>query len=178
MTAVPPDVEGSIADRMSDEKCEDGRYRAPALEKGLDILELLAAERGPVTRKEIFNRLGRSRGELSRMVHALEFRGYIERDAVSDGYRLSDRSLLMDRPQPCTRTLIETALPVMRQLALSLGQSCHLVLRPGSAALERDSRRSPAVHYPRIAPRIRRYLSRRGPSPIMTGMCPVYAVHR
>lgn len=105
----------------------DRRYRAPALEKGLDILELLAAERGPVTRKELFDRLGRSRGELSRMVQALEFRGYIERDVAKDGYRLSDRLFSMDRPQPCTHSLIETALPVMRQLALSIGQSCHLV---------------------------------------------------
>ncbi len=107
---------------------EDRRYRAPALEKGLDILELLATESEPVTLTGIVNRLGRSHGELFRMVQVLEFRGYIEQDAGSDGYRLSDRLFSLGMQQPRTRSLIEVALPVMRQLALSLGQSCHLAL--------------------------------------------------
>ena len=107
---------------------EDRRYRAPALEKGLDILELLATESEPVTLTGIVNRLGRSHGELFRMVQVLEFRGYIEQDSGSDGYRLSDRLFSLGMQQPRTRSLIEVALPVMRQLALSLGQSCHLAL--------------------------------------------------
>jgi DNA-binding IclR family transcriptional regulator len=110
---------------------EDGdsrRYRAPALEKGLDILELLARESEPVTLTGIVNRLGRSHGELFRMVQVLEFRGYIEQDAAFDGYRLSDRLFSLGMQQPRTRNLIEIALPVMRQLAASVGQACHLAL--------------------------------------------------
>ncbi|UIJ46660.1 IclR family transcriptional regulator [Sphingomonas cannabina] len=107
---------------------EDRRYRAPALEKGLDILELLANESEPVTLTGIVNRLGRSHGELFRMVQVLEFRGYIEQDPASDGYRVSDRLFSLGMQQPRMRNLIEVALPVMRQLTLSLGQSCHLAL--------------------------------------------------
>lgn len=112
-----------------DESGEAGRrYRAPALEKGLDILELLASEERPVTLTGIVTRLGRSHGELFRMIQVLEFRGYIEQDPGDDGYRLTDRLFSLGMQQPRTRNLIEVALPVMRQLALAVGQSCHLAL--------------------------------------------------
>ena len=39
---------------------EEDRYRAPALDKGLDILELLAGIDGGLTQAEIAKRLGRS----------------------------------------------------------------------------------------------------------------------
>jgi DNA-binding IclR family transcriptional regulator len=104
------------------------RYRAPALEKGLDILELLATETRPVTLTGIVNRLGRSHGELFRMIQVLEFRGYIEQDGGEDGYRLTDRLFSLGMQQPRTRNLTEVALPVMRQLSQAVGQSCHLAL--------------------------------------------------
>ena len=106
----------------------DSRYRAPALEKGLDILELLATEARPMTLTAIVNRLERSHGELFRMVQVLEFRGYIEQDPSNEGYRLTDRLFSLGMQQPRTRNLIEAALPVMRQLASTVGQSCHLAL--------------------------------------------------
>jgi DNA-binding IclR family transcriptional regulator len=106
----------------------DPRYRAPALEKGLDILELLAAAPRPLTLTAIVNSLERSHGELFRMVQVLEHRGYIEQDPADDGYRLTDRLFSLGMQQPRTANLIEAALPVMRQLALEVGQSCHLAL--------------------------------------------------
>lgn len=107
---------------------EGGRYRAPALEKGLDVLELLASAPHPMTLTAIVNRLGRSHGELFRMVQVLEYRGYIEQDPGADGYQLTDRLFSLGMQQPRTRNLIEAALPIMRQLTLAVGQSCHLAL--------------------------------------------------
>ena len=117
-----------MAERDGEDEGDERRYRAPALEKGLDILELLAAESRPVTLTGIVNKLGRSHGELFRMVQVLEFRGYIEQDPEADGYRLTDRLFSLGMQQPRTRNLIEIALPVMRQLTLAVGQSCHLAL--------------------------------------------------
>jgi DNA-binding IclR family transcriptional regulator len=115
--------------KVAEDKSEiDSRYRAPALEKGLDILELLATEARPMTLTAIVNRLERSHGELFRMVQVLEFRGYIEQDPSNEGYRLTDRLFSLGMQQPRTRNLIEAALPVMRQLASDVGQSCHLAL--------------------------------------------------
>jgi DNA-binding IclR family transcriptional regulator len=107
---------------------DDRRYKAPALEKGLDILELLATSSSPMTLTAIVNQLGRSHGELFRMVQVLEFRGYIEQDLSADGYLLTDRLFSLGMQRPKTHSLVEVALPVMRQLAQDLGQSCHLAL--------------------------------------------------
>ena len=61
-----------------------GGYSAPALEKGLDIVELLAAASTPLSTRAIAERIGRSKGEIFRMVFVLLQRGYLVRDATSD----------------------------------------------------------------------------------------------
>ena len=104
------------------------RYRAPALEKGLDILELVASQAAPLTAAEIVRRLDRSHGELFRMIQVLEFRGFIERAPDSEGYHLTDRLFALGMGQPKIKGLIEIALPRMRELAEAAGQSCHLTV--------------------------------------------------
>jgi len=47
------------------------RYTAPALEKGLDILELLASVSEALTHSEIASRLGRTITEVFRMLVCL-----------------------------------------------------------------------------------------------------------
>src|SRR5690348_5205293 len=59
---------------------ETDRYRAPALDKGLDILELLAAEDGAFTQVEIAKALGRTPNEIYRMLDRLVRRGYVSRN--------------------------------------------------------------------------------------------------
>ena len=51
------------------------RYAAPALDKGLDILEALAAQPGGLTQAEIAAALQRSVGEIFRMLETLLRRG-------------------------------------------------------------------------------------------------------
>jgi DNA-binding IclR family transcriptional regulator len=104
------------------------RYRAPALEKGLDILELLVAESAALTVSNIAQKLGRSTGELFRMIQVLEQRGFVEQSRESGAYRLSGRLLSLGMDQPVVKTLVEIALPHMRQLSLDIGQSCHLAM--------------------------------------------------
>ncbi len=65
---------------------ESDRYRAPALDKGLDILELLASVDGGLTQAEISKRLNRSPNEFYRMLDRLVRRGYVTR---IDGDRYS-----------------------------------------------------------------------------------------
>ena len=108
---------------------EDRKYRAPALEKGLDVLELLSANGEPMTPSQMSATLGRSVSELFRMIQVLEFRGYIEQSA--DGYRLTNRLFTLGMSQAPIRSLVDVALPVMRSLAAETSQSCHLVVPSG-----------------------------------------------
>jgi len=110
----------------------DRKYRAPALEKGLDILELLARAGSPMTTSQMAVTLGRSVSELFRMVLALEYRDYIEAAPDGrDGYVLTNKLFTLGIAQGSARSLLETALPIMKDLAREIGQSCHLVVPSG-----------------------------------------------
>ena len=106
----------------------ESKYRAPALEKGLDILELLAREGEPLTTSQIANLLGRSVSELFRMALTLEARGYIAQVDGREGYGLTNKLFSLGIAQTPTRNLIELALPQMKLLAEEIGQSCHLTV--------------------------------------------------
>lgn len=106
------------------------RYQAPALKKGLEILELLATAEQPLSMSDISGALGRSVGEIFRMLQVLEEHRYIARD--DDGYRLTNRLFALGMGRPPVRDLTITALPVMNALARATGQSCHLAVASGA----------------------------------------------
>ena len=104
------------------------QYAAPALEKGLDVIELLSREEEGLTVSEIARALGRSVSELFRMLVVLEQRGYIHMPAGTDRYRLTLKLFeLAHRFRPVQR-LTAVATPAMRALASRIEQSCHLVI--------------------------------------------------
>jgi DNA-binding IclR family transcriptional regulator len=105
------------------------RYRAPALDKGLDILELLSGERQPMSVSLISQRLGRSMNELFRMIQVLEYRGFIEQADSGAGYRATRKLFSLGMEHAPVKNLLEIALPVMRELAQRIAQSCHLAVR-------------------------------------------------
>ena len=56
---------------------ENDKYRAPALDKGLDILELLATSPEGMTKAEIAKGVERSPNETYRMLRTLVRRNYV-----------------------------------------------------------------------------------------------------
>jgi DNA-binding IclR family transcriptional regulator len=121
-----PDRPAMTGVKMSTEK---GKYRAPALQKGLEILELLAARAAAMPISDISAALGRSVSEIFRMLQVLEEHGYIARNG--DGYRLTNRLFTLGMAQPPVRELLACALPEMHALAAATGQSCHLAIVSG-----------------------------------------------
>jgi DNA-binding IclR family transcriptional regulator len=103
------------------------RYRAPALDKGLDILELLSKEPSGLTRSEIVRAMGRSQGEIYRMLERLVARDYVTR-LEGDRYELSMKLFVLATRYPPISRLITAAAPKMVQFARSALQSCHLAV--------------------------------------------------
>lgn len=101
-------------------------YAAPALDKGLDILELLCSNEQPLNQREIANRLGRSVGEIYRMLSCLVERKYIA--LHGDSYYLTLKIFELAHRNPPTQRLLQEARPVMQYLASTLDQSCHLTV--------------------------------------------------
>jgi DNA-binding IclR family transcriptional regulator len=104
---------------------------APALEKGLDLLEALAAESRGLSQKQLAERVGRSVGEIFRMLVALERRGYVARDPATSEYTLTLKLFRIASQSPPTARLLQAALPAMEQLAGRVRLSCHLAVLHG-----------------------------------------------
>jgi DNA-binding IclR family transcriptional regulator len=102
-------------------------YAAPALDKGLDILELLCRSEGSLSQKEMASRLGRSVSEIYRMVSCLVDRNYVSQVDESS-YAITTKLFELSHINPPTHRLLFEAMPVMQRLAKDLDQSCHLTV--------------------------------------------------
>ena len=116
------------ADERSDRQ---SRYRVPAVDKALDILELLAAESDGLPMAALAERLGRTISEIYRTVQQLEMRGYIERSLDGDRYSITMKLFQLAHAAPRVRSLASRALPIMEKLAFEIEQSCHLAVLEG-----------------------------------------------
>lgn len=108
-------------------EAESRSYSAPALEKGLDILETLCHSEQPLSQKDIAHRLGRSVGEIYRMIACLVNRNYV---ALVDEntYSITTKLFELSHINPPTHRLLFEATPIMQRLAGELDQSCHLTV--------------------------------------------------
>lgn len=106
---------------------DQDRYRAPALDKGLDILELLAGVDGGLSQAEIAKKLDRSPNEFYRMLDRLVKRGYVAR-LDGDRYVLTLKLFGLAQLHAPTRRLASLAMPLMRQLADVTQQENHIVV--------------------------------------------------
>jgi DNA-binding IclR family transcriptional regulator len=106
-------------------------YPTPALEKGLDILELFAGTPEGLTVSEAARRLNRTVSEIFRMILCLEQRGYLAQSPNKERYHLTLRLFRLAQEHPPTKRLVTEALPIMHWLAHELRQSCHLGIIDG-----------------------------------------------
>lgn len=112
-----------------------GSYAAPALEKAFMVIELLADNPRGLLASEIAAALGRSLGELFRIVVVMEEAGYLQKSPVNDRYTVTYKFLDVAYRATPAQQLTVAALPEMESLALATGQSCHLVVPKGGEGL-------------------------------------------
>ncbi|WP_428929429.1 IclR family transcriptional regulator [Marinibacterium sp. SX1] len=120
---------------ISDDTPETDKYRAPALSKGLDILELLASEPNGKSQVEIAKQLGRTTPEIFRMLMVLCQRGYVEQRAEDDRYHLTTRMFELAHRHPPIRRLNSLAGEAMQRLANEVNQSMHMSILHGGRVL-------------------------------------------
>ena len=112
---------GEVVDDIGD------RYRAPALDKGLDILELLAATEEGLSQAEIAKALDRTPNEIYRMLDRLVRRQYVARTA-GDRYELTLKLFALAHQHAPVRRLVSQAMPELRAFVRAAGQACHLAI--------------------------------------------------
>ena len=122
------------------------KYTAPALEKGLDILEHLSRSETGLTQAEIARALGRSVSEIFRMLVVLQDRGYLALDMGTDRYVLTTLMFEIAHRTPLIRRLTSAAAPLMRDLAQRINQSVHLAILAEESVLIVGQVDPPARH--------------------------------
>lgn len=124
-------------------KKQNGAYSAPALEKGLDIIELLSQQETGLTQSEIARALDRSVSEIFRMLMVLVDRGYVSQDPLSDRYILTTFIFEIAHRIPIVGRLTAAAGPLMRDLTHEVNQSVHLAIQSDGAVLVVGQTNSP-----------------------------------
>ena len=109
-------------------------YSAPALSKGLEILEVLSMHETGLSLKELAQALEKTVSEIFRMVAVLEGHGYI-RLSTDGRYVLTLRLFEVAHRHPPIKSLIESAAPLMHQLSDEIRQECHLSIYQGGKAI-------------------------------------------
>jgi len=138
--------------KSEDDDDADGselRYRAPALEKGLDIVEVLAASPRPMPPKLISEKLNKSVSELFRMVQVLESRGYVAMAENQSGYELTNKLFSLGMSRGVSKNLLDHAIPAMRGLSENILQACHLVVASDDQVVvigQMDAPAAPSFH--------------------------------
>jgi DNA-binding IclR family transcriptional regulator len=103
---------------------EESAYSAPALDKGLDILEALCQCENGLTQQEIAARLGRNLGEIYRMLTSLVRRNYVAN--YGNVYTITSKLFQMSHFHPPTYRLLTEAMPIMEELSRDISFPCDL----------------------------------------------------
>lgn len=131
---------------MSDNKPQSGKgngpvrsaklqkYSAPALEKGLEILEYLSMQQDGKSMLQIAAGVARSKNEIFRMMIVLEESGYVERQDA-DSFVLSDKLYQLGLRRPGNKRLTDVALPLMEAFAEALPFCCYLSVASGEQSV-------------------------------------------
>ena len=101
------------------------KYKAPALEKGLDILEFLADFPEGLSKVDIAKGLGRSLNEIFRMVSVLEKEDTSSVIRKQNAFSLI-KAVFYSQSLPTSSNDGQKAHPKMMQLTQATDQSCHL----------------------------------------------------
>jgi IclR family KDG regulon transcriptional repressor len=108
--------------------------RVNALLRGMQILELLAAENVPWSTSDIARRLKMPKSTTSNLLHTLLDQGYVRRDGAGD-YRLTMRLVELSGQALRSLGIREAAQPVLRRLVAETETTAHLAVLDGAEAV-------------------------------------------
>lgn len=118
----------------------------------LDVLEELCKARGEIGVTELSKRLKLHKNNVFRLLATLELRGYVEQNSETEDYRLGVKALQLGQSYLSQSDLVGRALPILRDLSESIGETVSLatlqngqVQFPLSIESKRPVRVSPRV---------------------------------
>jgi DNA-binding IclR family transcriptional regulator len=108
---------------------ENCGQRIQSLDRGLQILEFVATRDQPVRLAELAGLLGVEKSSAHRLAETLADRGYLGKDAETQGYVLHDKVFELAGKLAARRRIQECARKFLRELAQKTGETAHLAIR-------------------------------------------------
>ncbi|CCN38612.1 hypothetical protein VIBNISFn27_p10019 [Vibrio nigripulchritudo SFn27] len=134
--------------QRAEKESSSNKYSVPALDKALDMIELLARSREGASLTEISKKLDRPVATLYRVAQVLEQRGYIYSEGPKSAYRLSLKMYQVVTQHYPVQSIIDAASSEIRALAHEVMQSCHLaVLNKDDIMIVYQQDPPMAIHY-------------------------------
>ena len=110
-------------------------YKVHSLERGFDLLEILAQNGFEKSLTEISSDAGFSQATTHRILSAMKSRGYVHQNPSNSKYRLTLKTFEVGSQVIQHLNLHEIALPILRDVASKTGESVFLVILEGDEAL-------------------------------------------
>jgi len=111
------------------------KYKVHTLERGLDLIELLAERASEKSLSEISQEAGFNTATTHRILDALKSRGYIMQNPINSKYRLSTKVFEIGSAVQRSISCRDEALPILSDLAAKTGETAYLIIREGDEAL-------------------------------------------
>lgn len=105
---------------------EGARSEVTSLQRGLDVLKMLAHEPDGATLREITERLELPGASVLRIARTLVELGYLTRDESTKRYYMTNSFLMLGQPRTATRGLSECANASMRRIRQATGETTQL----------------------------------------------------
>lgn len=108
------------------------KYHIPILEKGMQVIELIAQSEKGLTIQEMVNSLEHSKTSVYRIVCSLEEMGYLRKNKDTNSFSITKKLFRIGLSSLGTTTIIEHAYEPMRRLRDSLRETVVLGTLMGS----------------------------------------------
>lgn len=104
-------------------------YTAPALSRGLQILEFLSTQKTPLTLHSIASQLNMSVSHIYRIVQVLHTHGYIKKDKNTESFALTPKLFLLSMNFRDNSTLFDAVSPILEEISSYTKQSVHFAIQ-------------------------------------------------
>lgn len=120
----------------------DGRF-IQSLDRGLELLETLAAERREMSLGELASRFEWDKSTTHRLLATLSRRGHVEQDPETSKYRVGLSVLRLSSGLDSRLELRRRAAPYIERLALDSRETSHLAVQDGLEVIVLEQTESP-----------------------------------
>lgn len=113
-------------------------YKVHSLERGLDLIEILAEDPSEKTLTELSKKASFNQSTAHRVISALKSRGYVQQNASNSKYRLTLKLFELGNKIIRNFNIKEAAEPILKELAKKTKESIYLIIRDGDDAICMD----------------------------------------